>query len=32
MELGMAVVGLAGILAYKRPVKRHGQTRKIAYV
>lgn len=28
MELGMAVVGLAGILAYKRPVKRHGQTRK----
>lgn len=28
MELGMAVIGLAGILAYKRPVKRHGHTRK----
>lgn len=28
MELGMAVIGLVGILAYKRPVKRHGQTRK----
>ncbi len=26
MELGMAVVGLAGILAYKRSVKRYGQT------
>ena len=25
MELGMAVVGLAGILAYKSSVKRHGQ-------
>lgn len=28
MEFGMAVIGLVGILAYKRPVKRHGQTRK----
>lgn len=28
MELGMAVVGLAGILAYKRSVRKHGQTRK----
>lgn len=26
MELGMAVVGLAGILIYKRAVKKHGQT------
>lgn len=26
MELGMAVVGLAGILVYKRAVKKHGQT------
>ncbi len=26
MELGMAVVGLAGILNYKRAVKRYGQT------
>lgn len=26
MELGMAVVGLAGILIYKRAVKRYGQT------
>lgn len=26
MELGMAVVGLAGILAYKRSVKGYGQT------
>lgn len=26
MELGMAVIGLAGILAYKRSVKRYGQT------
>ena len=25
MELGMAVIGLAGILAYKRSVKIHGQ-------
>lgn len=28
MELGMAVVGLAGILAYKRFVRKHRQTRK----
>ena len=26
MGLGMAVVGLAGILFYKRAVKKHGQT------
>lgn len=26
MELGMAVIGLAGILIYKRAVKKHGQT------
>ena len=25
MELGMAVIGLAGILAYKRSVKRYGR-------
>ncbi len=25
MELGMAVIGLAGILAYKEVVNRHGQ-------
>lgn len=28
MGLGMAVIGLVGILAYKRSLKRHGQTRK----
>lgn len=28
MELGMAVVGLAGILAYKKSVRKHGQTVK----
>lgn len=28
MEPGMAVVGLAGILIYKRAVKKHGQTVK----
>lgn len=26
IELGMAVIGLVGILAYKRSVKRYGQT------
>lgn len=32
MELGMAVVGLAGILAYKKSVRKHGQTVKAPVV
>jgi len=32
MELGMAVIGFAGILAYKRSVKKHGQAVKVPTV